>query len=234
MTTDQKYSSLLRWQRRFRAVVADLRVEASADFEWRRVYEGIDAQGDEVGVAFAPSRIEVQRDDGVGPIVSARFELDEAQRPQCIEVRVVRRAGGENVVASGLLRQTALDRLGSDAFARVIAWGERRADVEGETGDFLEDFDTVLPTRPMQGRPDGAHFANSDDEVQLAATLYMRAEAIGESPTKYVTEHLSGLDQNGNPNVSRATASRRIAEARERGLLPKRGRGRPTARKATN
>lgn len=159
---------------------------------------------------FTVSEEHVGGDPGVS--VKLEFEVDEAGRPRCIGVEARAYDGGDPITAQAL--RIPIGRLGSRAMRAPM--------IVTRLGEILEGggLKLVAPTRaerediyaqyregarrPRRGSP------ITDENLRAVAELYRRALSEGDPPTKTVCEEF---------HVQRATASRWIAKARERGLL---------------
>ena len=106
-----------------------------------------------------------------------------------VDELVVRGDGADEVVTAETLRRVPLRTLVRQAVAQVIG---------------------TMNAEHLAAPPDGGRDDEVSAQLRRVTLLYRQARLSGEAPTKYVQEVLA---------VSRATAARRVAAARERGYL---------------
>jgi hypothetical protein len=156
-----------------------------------------------------PSRFEVEvlphAEDAL-PYALDLVVVVEDGAPRCEELRASRLEGGPPVTAEGL-RRVPVASIVRDAAARAALRVERQRRGAKLTpiGENDEDFYRALRKTKARGRT-----RLTDDELEEVATIYRAAHARGEAPTETVREVL---------RTSRASASRWIREARDRGFL---------------
>ena len=147
----------------------------------------------------APSRLLLSVEDpkGYDLLLDIVFEGD---RYVCRELRIRQREGGPPVIGEALRDVTVR------CFIRL---GIRHALLkEGQAPDGSPIFQSVAMRHPPKGI---AKQGPTDEVLRWVAQIYRLAVALTEAPTKSVQDELG---------VSRATAGRWVAEARNRGLLP--------------
>lgn len=141
------------------------------------------------------------------------IELDvalEAEKPVCKELRARQRPGGPPVT-SETLRRIPVARILRDTLQDVAfrvtetGPGEYRLEPVHEQEDVEATFAAARKREPL-----------TENRLEKAALIYRDAEARGDPPTKAVAEAM---------HVSRSTAARLVREARNRKLLPERGKG---------
>lgn len=162
-------------------------------------------------VWFTPSRITAAVDDEPWR-VSFVLDLGDDDRHHLTEVRLTAKPDGPPIAVEMIRRVrlgAAVDEALRSATTEVDATGDGVSLTVG-VGQSWQHAPAELATvlrRPGRKVPAG--------EVDAAADLYRAATAAGGDGLAAV---VAGL------HVSRATAARRIKLARQRGLLPERGR----------
>lgn len=150
---------------------------------------------------------------GKSPGVRAEFEMRNG-RPVCLSVAVQAVEGGRTVTTADLATLPGLDRKAIDTFREL---GTRVYDDEDwREGRNLTRADAIM--RPDRRAVAAALRQQSDEELQKVADIYR--EHVNQAPVDAVRDAL---------DVSRATASRRIREARDRGFLPMTSQGKRRA-----
>jgi hypothetical protein len=142
----------------------------------------------------------------------------EDGKPVCQTLRCIRRPGGPPVTGegirkipvAGILRHTL-----PDVALRITETGPGQYVLTPilPGGEASEDQMMAAVREAMAVAP--KRYPVTEARLKKAALLYSDAEARGDPPTKHVATSMT---------VSRATASRLIREARNRGYLPERQR----------
>lgn len=150
----------------------------------------------------------IESEEHAGFVLELLVDVDNFARTSCRELRV--RATGDEAVSAPLLRAVRLPVLltiaakaAMEKVTRDEAGALRQAPMTAADVDaFVEQFRGARKAR--QGTP------LTDDQLRNVAELYRAAAARGLPPVKTITKA---------EHVSRATASRWVAAARERGFL---------------
>lgn len=153
---------------------------------------------------------EVQGDNGA-PDATMRFEVRDG-RPECVEIRVKAKKRNGRGIRSADMNLFNLDNLIENVFTELGAEIAQNPHNPSESIAAWRPVDE--PERVRWARRGDVHVARANrgptkEELKRVASIYL--EYQGGAPLQAVAALLS---------ISRRTAARRVAQAREAGLLP--------------
>ncbi len=146
-----------------------------------------------------PSRLLLTVEDPEGYDLELEIAF-EGDRYVCRELRMRQREGGPPVTGEALRDVTVRNYVRTGIRLAVMK--------EEQAPDGTSVLRSALGRKPPKGL---AKQGPTDEVLRWVAQIYGLAVALNEPPTKSVQDELG---------VSRATAGRWVAEARNRGLLP--------------
>lgn len=154
----------------------------------------------EFGDTVVPARVAyvIEGSDG-SPSLEILFEIREGQ-PVCVDVHIEASADGRGIRTGDLNALPGLDRLAEDMF---LEFAIKKPDPD-------KPFDWFI--RGQQERKTARRDVHTRGDAELKEVARVYRENVDARPLEAVVAYLG--------NCSRRTASRRIDQARAKGLLP--------------
>lgn len=150
----------------------------------------------QLGSAQVPPKAEMTFEGSKGtPDATLRFEIRDG-RPECTEIHVVAKPDGRGI------RSADLVMIGIDNIT-VAVFAELATELMTDEGDALRAFRDISEARSARRN------AMTREDLEKVARTYR--DHISANPTAMVGRLLG---------VSHRTAARRVAQARDAGLLP--------------